>query len=62
MVAILGTGLAFGRWDGLVQKERERRTPDSSGPASTVSYGCLRAFPGLSRGFPRGVANAALRP
>jgi len=37
MVAILGVGHAFGRWDGLVQEERQRRAPDSSGPASAVS-------------------------
>ncbi len=60
MVAILSVGLAVGRWDGLIQKQRKRRAPDSSGPASAVSYGCLRAFQGLSRGFSHGVAGLAV--
>ncbi len=56
MVAILGVGLAVGRWDGLIHKQRKRRAPDSSGPASAVSYGCLRAFRCLSQGFSHEVA------
>jgi hypothetical protein len=53
MVAILCSGLAFGRWDGLLPQKRERRAPDSSGPASAVSYGCLRRVVRVPEGLLR---------